>query len=571
MRENRFILFSAGYNCSEWIERHIKSVQKQTYKNYIHVIIDDATDDGTWKEIAKWKGAQVVVHRNKCNRGWVYNATKYIERYIQNPEDIIVGFDLDDWFAHEDVLARLNQIYNEKKCWVTYGGFVRSNGRMEEGNFSGYPSDVIKNRTFKKYRWRFWAMRTFKAFLWNAIDKNDLKGPEGEYPKTTYDYAIGFPLLELCPPERLYYIGNKEVLYIYNYRNPLNDKKINKVEQVRIGHWYSTKPVCPVYIPKEKEEKKVGKEAIRKIRVIKLPDKMTEETKRSEKKKEGNRFIVFSAGTNCKHFVKRHMESVFTQRYNNFVHVVVDDCSIDNTISKVQRYGHDKMVVHRNTENVKWLENAVRYLPKHIKSPQDIILVLDLDDWFAHDKVLQRINYMYELTDCWLSYGQYQWYFDPDACIRYAMESKATIARLGLDYDMIITNIKSKGKNKDKIDKKIKPATAILSEIVETKTYRAKNVADASHPKTFRAFLWDSIDKNDFKGPYGTYAHYCYDRALMYPMLEMCPADRIRFMNEVLYIYNSSNPLCVGWTNRKEQILHEDWFREKEVYKELKE
>ena len=55
----------------------------------------------------------------------------------------------------------------------------------------------------------------------------------------------------------------------------------------------------------------------------------------------------------------------------------------------------------------------------------------------------------------------------------------------------------------------------------------------------------------------------------MYPMLEMCPAEKIRFINEVLVTYNSSNPLCVGWINRKQQLFYEQWISQQPKYKEL--
>ena len=317
MKENRFILFSAGYNCREWVKRHMKLAQTQTYRNYVHVIVDDATNDGTYEEILEWKDEKTVVYRNAENMGWIHNAAKYIEKHIESPEDIIVGYDLDDWFAHDGVLERVNEIYNKKDCWVTYGGFVRSNGRMMPGNWLGYPDNVIRRRIFKEHNWRFWAMRTWKAFLWNEIDKEDFKGPDGKWPKTTYDYAIAFPLLEMCSEGRLHYVGNEEVLYIYNYANPLNDKKINKAEQVRIGKHYLRRKVYDVYDGEggltEGEREQFLRETIKKRAKIKLPE--------TPEGVEENRFIIFSAGANCKHFVKKHMESVSSQKYKNYIHI----------------------------------------------------------------------------------------------------------------------------------------------------------------------------------------------------------------------------------------------------------
>ena len=306
----------------------MEAVQNQTYKNYIHVIVDDATTDGTYEEILKYKDEKTVVYRNEKNMGWIYNASQYIDANLTCPEDIIIGYDLDDWFNHIDVLKRLDTIYIEHECWVTYGGFCRSNKRMEAGNWKGYPEDVIKARSFKKHSWRFWALRTWKGFLWESINKKDFKGPLGEWPKTTYDYAIGFPLLELCPPEKLHYVGKQEVLYIYNYENPLNDKKVNKKQQQQIGKFYLSRKSYKIYdYAMNCKRRVIQGEPI-------LPDVI-------DPIKE-NRFIIFSAGANCKQFIKKHMESVKSQKYTNYVHIVVDDYSLDNTRSKIQKHGHKK-------------------------------------------------------------------------------------------------------------------------------------------------------------------------------------------------------------------------------------
>lgn len=562
VKGNRFILFSAGYNGKKWMKRHFDRLHEQTHKNYIHVVIDDASTDGSYEEILKHADDRTVVYRNEKNMGWVWNAASYLSKHIQSPEDIIVGYDLDDWFAHDEVLERVNEIYTQHDCWVTYGGFVRSTGRMRSDNWQGYSEEVIMKREFRKTRWRFWAMRTFKAFLWKAINKEDFKGPDGKWPKTTYDYAIGFPLLELCPPDRLHHVG-REVLYIYNYSNPLNDKKINKAEQQKIGYFYVGKR--PYQIIEQKGVVSKPQKAL--PQVFALPDRAPSGVKES-------RIIVLSIGANCKHFVKNHLQSVKRQNYSNFVHVVVDDASVDNTVQKIEKYQHKKMRLHRNKKNVKWLCNAERHLPKHMKNEEDIIVVLDLDDWFANDIVLEKINYMYELSKCWLTYGQCKFYHSMKDLVGYFedMQEQGVAAKLGINeaiYLKQFTLAIKKGWNIKVSNKGKKPKSPIPMDIVIGKRYREENISSATHPKTFKKFLWDAIDKKDFRGPDGEYIPNCYDRAIMYPMLEMCPPEKIRFINEVLTIYNSSNPLCVGWVNRKQQVFYEKWIAQKSKYKEL--
>jgi hypothetical protein len=45
-----------------------------------------------------------------------------------------------------------------------------------------------------------------------------MKDPTGKWAPYTYDKAIGLPMLEMCPPEKI--VNCKEVFYVYNRGNP---------------------------------------------------------------------------------------------------------------------------------------------------------------------------------------------------------------------------------------------------------------------------------------------------------------------------------------------------------------
>ena len=56
----------------------------------------------------------------------------------------------------------------------------------------------------------------------------------------------------------------------------------------------------------------------------------------------------------------------------------------------------------------------------------------------------------------------------------------------------------------------------------------------------------------------------------MFPILEMSPADKIKHIKEILYVYNNENPLNVSKVNRKDgKKTYGVWLREQPVYPEL--
>jgi len=235
--QTRFIVFTAGFNSMQWVHKNIKSVKKQNYNNYIHIIVDDATTDGTSNEIENNKHKKLVIYRNEKNIKWISNALKYLPNHIKSKEDVIVIVDMDDWLANENVLKILHKKYTKQKLWMTYG------------NYAVYNNNSIIKKPFKRTKLdnkrtvrggSYIHLRTFKSFLWNAINKDDLKGPNGKYVSCTYDRAIMYPMMEMCPEDKIYHF--EKVLYIYNNSNILSVRKVMGQHQRDLKKWFLGKP-----------------------------------------------------------------------------------------------------------------------------------------------------------------------------------------------------------------------------------------------------------------------------------------------------------------------------------------
>jgi len=229
-----FVIFSAGYNCEDAIRKNLDSVNNQTYKNFVHIVVDDASIDNTQNEILKYKKENTIVYNNKTNYKWMTNARNFLK---PSNNDIVILLDLDDWFYNSYVLETLNNIYSKTGCWSTYGSFKRIDGKLFPRG--AYPEEVCRNRSFRNYSWNWQAPRTFKGFLWNNIKDEDVRDPNGKYVDMAYDVSIAYPILEMTPPNKLLFI--KDILMIYNDSRPINVHKINRKRQKMLANFFINK------------------------------------------------------------------------------------------------------------------------------------------------------------------------------------------------------------------------------------------------------------------------------------------------------------------------------------------
>jgi len=234
----RFVVMTCAYRAQPWIGKCMSSVRNQTYKNYVHIVVDDASTDKTYIEMKIHEHERVRLYRNDKNVKWVRNALLYLDDHVLDEEDVIVILDGDDWLAHNEVFEWLRQIYTLSETWMTYSLFEYPDGR-DSSWIPQYSTNVLKERTFRDVVWSFTHLRTFKAFLWDSLDKNDLRGPDGNYTLYTYDQALLFPMLEMCPYGGVKFIDN--VMYVYNNENPLCVENYDKVKQQALGRWFRSK------------------------------------------------------------------------------------------------------------------------------------------------------------------------------------------------------------------------------------------------------------------------------------------------------------------------------------------
>ena len=232
----RFKIVVPTYNTENWIARCIQSIMVQSYRDFECVIYNDASTDRTGEVIDSFLAANPdprfrVVH-NEVNVKALENIVNGFKLLgtESEPESVLMVIDGDDFLFSELSLEIVRQAYEQTECLLTYGNHIHhpTGGRS---NCEPFPVEVLKNRSFRQYKFVSSHLRTFKSKLWNSIRDEDLRDEDGSYYGVGWDVAFMMPMLEMSA-ERTIFIPN--VLYCYNRFNPISDDQIRQGDQHRV-------------------------------------------------------------------------------------------------------------------------------------------------------------------------------------------------------------------------------------------------------------------------------------------------------------------------------------------------
>ena len=214
------------------------------------------------------------------------------------------------------------------------------------------------------------------------------------------------------------------------------------------------------------------------------------------------KFVFVVASYNNKQWYRRNLGSIFLQNYDNYRVIYIDDCSPDNTGELVEQYAQGldqthRMTLIRNTTRTKAMANI--YKAVHMCADDEVVVILDGDDWLASEHVLETLNTIYANPQVWLTFGSFCMF----------PEGQGWAANISQD-------------------------------VVDMNAFRFFQPAP-SHLRTFYAKLFKKIDREDLSED-GQFYEYTYDLAMMFPMIEMA-GERFRFIAQVLYVYNDANSI----------------------------
>ena len=99
------------------------------------------------------------------------------------------------------------------------------------------------------------------------------------------------------------------------------------------------------------------------------------------------KITIITVTKNSQKYLKKNINSVLSQSYQNYEHILVDGNSTDNTIKIIKSYGHKVKLI--KNKNDKGLYHAMNVGIKNAKG--DIIGILNSDDIF-YKNTLKTVN-----------------------------------------------------------------------------------------------------------------------------------------------------------------------------------
>ena len=244
-----------------------------------------------------------------------------------------------------------------------------------------------------------------------------------------------------------------------------------------------------------------------------------------------NRFKVVVPSFESVEWLEKCLESLEGQDFLDYDACVVDDASTDekqrDIILRFCKKNQWNYVFHK--KNLGVLPSIIDGIKNLNPEDEDVILLLDGDDWLYDEEVLEKLYEIYsdEDRDILLTYGRE---------IHYPSGT-------------------------------ILPMRELPLYVSENNVFR-EHPWIISAPRTFKHVLWKNIKDKDLRDLDGNYYNMSNDVAFMLPMLEMA-GERTQMVEDILYVYNRENPLSHHHVDSKKQKQVEIFLRKQKKYKKL--
>ena len=227
--------------------------------------------------------------------------------------------------------------------------------------------------------------------------------------------------------------------------------------------------------------------------------------------------------------IKKTLDSIRMQKYDNFICYITNDLSTDRSAEVVNNFiketGDDRFRLINN-EKKRYQAGNYDLICRDMEdvNEDDICVEVDGDDWLPDNEVFDRVIKHFSKGDIWLANGNFVY----------------SHGRKG--FSQKVTNLQN----------------------------LRRGAFTMSHLRCWKVFLWRAMPQSDLKDENGNWWSAACDTIFMYDMMEMAGLEHYTYMPETNYVYNDGNPLNEHKQMMPKIIKMNTFVRNKKPRKKLK-
>ncbi len=384
IKDLKISIITPSFNSGKYIERAIKSVLDQNYKNFEHIIIDGGSTDNTVNILKKYKHLKWI---SEPDNG---QADAMNKGFKKSSGGIIVYLNADDYFF-PDAFSTVIEEFKKGANFVV-GNILIKSLRMES-EYINTPRITLEGML------RHWEPN---AFCHNPVG-----------------YFYTRKVQELCP----FNINNYDAMDLEFLLDAVSKFTFVKVEKIlgcfedgketktgktqsKLDYWQPGMfPYLEKHINHLPTERKIIYENDRRSGYSKLQAHMNMLNRDSFESfpiKNLPLISVIIPTYNCGNYVCRAIDSILVQGLKNIEILVVDDASTDNTkeiISKYYKNDYIKVITHSKNKKLGAARNTGIDTAKG-----KYLFFLDADDWLENNSLIHLLTiaekYNSEIVSC---------------------------------------------------------------------------------------------------------------------------------------------------------------------------
>ena len=405
-------IIMANYNRARYIEQAIESVLNQTFKDWELIIVEDCSADNSLEIINQYlndKRIRLIQHEH--NRGY----TAALKTGIANVRSEYFGIlDSDDCLMPNAIATMYEYHIKHPRCGLIYSQFVACHENLWPRRI-GYCGKI-------------------------PIGKTNLEANLVSHFKT---FKLCDYLKSLGYDEDILYAEDKDIIYkmeevsqllfvdqcMYLFRE-LTDSHGHDDTKARIGiqSWEKAKKAA-FERRKRLRDKLLGPNAHVTAEKLLITEN---KGKHPEHKPE---FSIIMANYNHAKYIGESIKSVLNQSFENWELIIVDDCSIYNSLEFIEPYLRDNRIRlvkhHQNKGYTAALKTAIAQVQS------EYFGILDSDDCLTFDAVEVMYKEHIANPDCGFIYSQLQYCDEKLLPLRAGINKAVLPGRTSFDCDTI--------------------------------------------------------------------------------------------------------------------------------------